>query len=212
MHTVSFLSPMRLNQFTLLIGDRIVLVPYEKKHVPKYHEWMMDPQLREATASEPLSLEEEFEMQKTWRNDEDKLTFIVLDRKKWEESGKNEIISMVGDVNLFIVEGEAECEIMIAEKEERTKGRGTEAMMMMIGYALEEWDDDLEFIAKIGYDNDQSIRLFVHKFGFVEEGRSEVFREISFRLPRDNNHRFRYFYRSKVTKEEIEEREEEEDH
>ena len=33
------------------------------QHVPRYHEWMSDPAIREATASEPLSLEEEYEMQ-----------------------------------------------------------------------------------------------------------------------------------------------------
>ena len=41
---------------------------------------MADPWLREMTASEPLSIDEEYAMQESWRDDADKLTFIILDR------------------------------------------------------------------------------------------------------------------------------------
>jgi hypothetical protein len=71
---------MRLNANVTLTGESVVLVPYCKEHVELYHEWMQSPELQEATASEPLSIDQEFAMQQSWATDEDKLTFIVLDR------------------------------------------------------------------------------------------------------------------------------------
>lgn len=38
---------MRQNQFVRLVGERVVLVPYERRHVPIYHEWMNRPELLE---------------------------------------------------------------------------------------------------------------------------------------------------------------------
>ena len=64
---------MRHNWNTQIIGKKIVLVPYTEKHVPKYHHWMKDANLQHLTGSEPLSLDEEYEMQKTWRDSDDKV-------------------------------------------------------------------------------------------------------------------------------------------
>ena len=56
------------------------LPPSGPKHLPNYHEWMQDPFLLEMTGSEPLTMEEEIQMQKEWRDDENKCTFIILAR------------------------------------------------------------------------------------------------------------------------------------
>ena len=100
-------SEMKLNISSKITGERVVLVPYRKHHVEKYNSWMSSKEIQELTSSEPLSLEEEYNMQETWLKDDDKLTFIVLRRDFYEsktESNKEEreIFSMVGDVNVFL--------------------------------------------------------------------------------------------------------------
>merc|ERR1719430_158503 len=121
---------------------------------------MKSEELQELTGSEPLTLEQEKDMQKTWREDDDKCTFIVLNKKTLDDTG-DEVSAMVGDTNLFISgEGNAEAEIMIAEQEARGKKMGWEAMMLMLRYGVE------------------MLKIF-NKLGFKEESRSEVFNEVT---------------------------------
>ncbi|KAI8494987.1 N-acetyltransferase 9 [Branchiostoma belcheri] len=156
---------MKINENTLLQGSRVVLVPYKKHHVPKYHGWMQSPELQELTASEPLTLEQEYDMQHSWWQDENN--------------------SMIGDVNLFFTNQEcsteAEIEIMIAEPSSRRKGAGREALTTMMAYGVQELGVT-EYMAKIGYSNHGSLSLF-HKLGFTEVSRSDVFQEVTLHLP-----------------------------
>ena len=57
-----------------ICGPKVILVPYTHKHVLKYHAWMQNENLQHLTGSEPLSLEEEYDMQKTWRESPDKVS------------------------------------------------------------------------------------------------------------------------------------------
>ncbi|CAB3402720.1 unnamed protein product [Caenorhabditis bovis] len=150
---------MKINEHEKILSEKIILVPYETTHVLKYHQWMEDEEIRRLTGSERLTLEEEYEMQRSWRNDEDKLTFIILSKICFEKT-EDETESMIGDVNLFInsEEKSAEVEIMIAEKSARGKGIAHEAVSLIISYAIQKLGIRKYFV-KITDDNAASLHL-----------------------------------------------------
>ena len=105
--------------------------------MPNYHEWMQDQYLLDVTASEPLTMEQEVQMQQEWRDDEKKCTFIILardllnssdgsnmnlppapseneghhDETIYPELVKSTLDAMIGDINLFLSEEEDEIDI-----------------------------------------------------------------------------------------------------
>ena len=164
-------------------GDHVVLVPYKPIHVPKYHDWMKDPELLYLTGSEPLSLEEEYEMQDKWVKDEDKITFIVLNKELFSSTG--EVESMVGDTNIYFDNKEdlsvGEIEVMIADKSSRGKGLGQEVVRLMIKFS-KEIIGVKRLLAKIKDTNTASINLFQRKLGFQQVSHSDVFQETTFQL------------------------------
>lgn len=110
---------VKLNYETCVVGSSSILVPYRREHVKKYHDWMLDPVLLEATASEPLSLEEEYENQESWRDDPGKVTFIILAKEACLEKNdvpvarngafvQDNLHAMAGDVNLFLSDEDEE--------------------------------------------------------------------------------------------------------
>ncbi|GAB2274981.1 hypothetical protein Dimus_009750 [Dionaea muscipula] len=171
-----------------LEGDKVILVPYMKEHVPKYHEWMQDPILLQATGSEPLTLDDEYNMQLSWTQDPNKRTFIVLDKQLILGDvvhGQSHVEAMVGDVNIYMNDLDdpkiAEIEIMIAEPKSRGRGLGKESVLMMMAFAVENLGIHT-FRAKISESNKASLDMF-HKLGFKEGSFSEIFKEWTLELP-----------------------------
>ncbi len=119
-------------------------IVFRREHVPKYHQWMKSNELLQLTASEPLSLDEEYEMQKNWTIDSDKCTFIVIDKQLMlsdydilnedDLQLKNSYIDnngisleqsvkyMCGDVNAFLT--------MEEEEEEEKNGTSTKQVVV----------------------------------------------------------------------------------
>lgn len=189
---------MRLNQDTVILIDvvegngterdettkqlfkqtPIAFVPYTEKHVKIYHDWMQSSELLDLTASERLSLSDEYKSMKNWREDPTKLTFIILD----PSVGPN---FMAGDVNLCLLNDEdigdnvGEVEVMIAETKSRRKGLAQLAILLIMCYA-NRFLNVQKFIAKILRTNHASIDLFVNKLGYREYRRVDAFEEIHF--------------------------------
>ena len=202
---------MKLNARTCIVGERVVLVPYKRHHVATYNAWMSSEEVRELTASEPLSLDDEYAMRDSWEVDDDKLTFIVLRRDTYDTAllaasatapsrrvAECEVLAMVGDVNAFIYEDEedaslhfAEMEVMIADKANRGHGFGLEAVYLLINYCAQRLPASLKltrFVAKIGEQNAASIGMF-KKLGFVQYDHIAVFKLVCLKLD-INEHTF----------------------
>lgn len=145
-----------------------------------YHSWMQDevplsrppipsnppqpnqiPQeIQQATASEPLTIDQEFAMQRSWRTDPDKLTFIACLPLPVHAAGPEARIiareddtwdQMVGDINLFLTPADedpegciGEIELMIAPKEHRRKGYGRAALLTFLMYLERHLEGILE--------------------------------------------------------------------
>ena len=98
---------------------------------------------------------------------------------------------MVGDVNLFFNgtddDGEAdrgvcEVEVMLAEPTARRRGLGTEAVLLLLGYAAERCVPPVRrFYCKIGDANVASIAMF-ERLGFVVCNHVAAFEETELEL------------------------------
>jgi len=183
---------MKDNWNVQVIGNKVILVAYKQHFVPKYHSFMSDEKMLELTASEPLTLEEEYEMQKTWYNDPKKLTFIILskdmstsddEREAWE------VGCMAGDINLFLHDNDdpynAEVDIMIGEPCCRNKGLATEALNLIMHFGIHKLQIK-RFFAKISETNEASIRLF-ERMGFERINYSAAWKEIEYEFVTNYN-------------------------
>ncbi|CAN8095171.1 unnamed protein product [Discula destructiva] len=151
---------MKLNENTAISTPKVLLVPYDRRHVSRYHEWMKDPVIQEATASEPLSLAEEYENQASWRASHDKLTFILCQPSPPATAAAavnaDQVDAperMVGDINFFLYPSEdddddgvvvGEVDIMIAALEHRGKGLGRAAVEAFLYWILRHRGEILE--------------------------------------------------------------------
>jgi RimJ/RimL family protein N-acetyltransferase len=191
---------------TVLVGKRVRLVPYLPEHVPRYSQWMADPEMLRLTGSEPLTVAEEYENQKSWHGDPDKATFIICARDDSETADEELQMTrgMCGDVNAFLspidddddddddddhgdhgvasrdiaaaASISAEIEIMIADASRRRGGLAREAILLFFHFLVEHVPQLGRLVVKITDDNLASFRLF-ESLGFVVHKKLAVFEQ-----------------------------------
>ncbi|XP_042490594.1 N-acetyltransferase 9-like isoform X5 [Macadamia integrifolia] len=133
------------------------------------------------TGSEPLTLDQEYDIQLSWNQDPNKQTFVVLDKQLVVGDffhGDPPVEAMVGDVNIYMIDLEdtqlAEIEIMIAEPKSHGKGLGEESILMVMTFAVENFGIHI-FRVKMGESNTASLNLF-RKLEFEDASYSEAFK------------------------------------
>jgi RimJ/RimL family protein N-acetyltransferase len=160
---------------------------------------MSDAALREATASDELTLGEELANQRSWLDDEAKLTFIVCaTAAAGGGAGSRAALpadatsGMCGDANLFFLKPEhtaeyaaaagaaagavAEVMVMVADAGLRRRGLAGEAVCALLRYGMER-RGVAAAVAKISAGNAPSLALFA-KLGFVVAKRVPAFDEV----------------------------------
>ncbi|KAJ3384744.1 hypothetical protein HDU92_003430 [Lobulomyces angularis] len=170
----------------VLKSEFVTLVPYIKEHVEIYNKWMQDEELRKLTDSDLLTLEDEFKMQRSWAEDENKFTFIILVKFFKQNLVKpfcDHFGGMAGDVNIFLSTSKTvgELSLMVAEKQLRGKKIGLLSLKLMLKFCIGNFQFLKKLEVKIKKSNLACLNLFL-KFKFKKITESEVFDQVTMNL------------------------------
>jgi RimJ/RimL family protein N-acetyltransferase len=219
LYVLTFYYFCTLNSFSSYVSHPHLSPPtvQQRKKKTKHIQTKDQKELQELTASEPLSLPEEYDMQRSWRQDSDKLTFIAClppsstpttITPKHDDAAPQ----MLGDINLFLVDDDdddetqssntsilGEIELMIAVKSQHRKGHGRASLLAFLHYILSNTTAILDEYAKakeaylrylrvkISAENVKSIALF-ESVGFVRtSAEANYFGELELRLQVQGN-------------------------
>jgi RimJ/RimL family protein N-acetyltransferase len=151
----------------MILGDRVRLRAIEKDDLPRFVQWLNDPEVRRGLSRYlPLSLEEEqkwFESMLQAAADERPLAVDVLQGDSWQH---------VGGTGLMHIDPRgrhAEVGIHIGDTRFWNQGHGTEALHLILRHAFETLNLNRVYL-RVYEDNARAIAVY-RRVGFREEGR-----------------------------------------
>lgn len=150
---------------SIIHGKRIRLRAVERDDLPKFHEFVNDPEVTRGLAMYlPMSLRDEESWFDAQRNPNEKpLVIDIRKGKGWK---------LIGNCGVFGIDWtnrSAELGIMIGEKAEWNKGYGAEAMTLLLRHGFETLNLNRLFL-RVYAENVRAVRSY-EKAGFVLEGR-----------------------------------------
>ena len=150
----------------MIYGERLRLRSLEKDDLPKFVEWLNDPEVRENLfVNHPLSMAEEeqwFEHVLKQPQYERPLCIEVQTDEGWE------LIGNLGLMGISNTNRSAELGVMIGNKHHWNKGYGTEAITLLVNHAFKELNLHRVFLRV--YDTNPRGRRCYEKVGFRHEG------------------------------------------
>jgi RimJ/RimL family protein N-acetyltransferase len=151
----------------MIIGEGVRLRSPERTDIPKFVEWLNDPDVRTGLLLYlPLSLDAEqkwFDNMLTMPAEEQPLVIEIQDQDEWK---------MIGNIGLHKIDQRcrsAEVGIFIGEKSLWNQGYGTKAMQLILKHGFETLNLN-RIMLDVFADNLGAIRAY-EKCGFVHEGR-----------------------------------------
>ena len=150
----------------MIYAGRIRLRGVERADLPRFHEWLNDPDVREGLlVSMPLSMQDE----EQWFNTatqrpqaEKPLAIEIKDGDGWR---------LIGDCAFFDFDWTSRCAefgIMIGDKSVWDQGYGTETVGLLLKHGFESLNLN-RIVLRVFDDNPRAIRAY-KKSGFTHEG------------------------------------------
>lgn len=157
----------------MIYGKRVRLRAVERSDLPKFHEWLNDPEVTEGLSMYlPFSMSEEerwFDKVMQAQPDQRPLAIEIKDGQTWQLAGN------AGLFNLEWNNRSAEFGIFIGDKSRWDKGYGTEALDLILRHGFDTLN--LNRIYLRVYASNARARRSYEKAGFVPEG---IMREAAF--------------------------------
>lgn len=147
---------------SILEGEKVRLRPVRPDDLPKFAEWLADPEVRRwlAAVDEPPTLQDEIDWYEDTRSNPDNVLWAM-------ETLGGRLLGTVG-LRCNLKSLRAELGISIHDKTQWNKGYGTEAVRLVVGYAFEEVG--LNRVELMTDEDNVRGRRCYEKCGFVQEG------------------------------------------